>query len=176
MNIASNLSTWALVRSTLYAAFGPVALGAGVSIRQSEVIDVYGEGWTDEQFNALPLSELTDNWGGVSDAELERACVAHLDPEGYRYYIPALALSLIRNPDYASMRFIGTMHSFALRGGDDVYHRTRFELLDRAQKHAIALYLFHLPLLVDLDRDDRELVRQTLQGYWQQFLQQASVA
>lgn len=169
MSLVANLSTWALVRSTLYAAFGGVRLGTGISIRQSEVIDVYGEGWTDEAFRALPAAEVTDDWSRVSDAELERVCIGHLDIEGYRYYIPALALSVIRDPDRTSMRFISTLLSFVMSGVHDS-HLTRFEYLNRAQKRAIALYLFHLPLLADLDEDDRELVAQSLTSYWRQFL------
>ena len=80
-----------------------------MSLRQAQVADRYGEGVTDAECEALPRGEVTNSWAGVSFSELERDCVAHLDNEGLRYYLPALMLSLLSNYDPASMRVIGTI-------------------------------------------------------------------
>ena len=77
------------------AAFAGVELGRGISLRQAQVIDRYGEGVSDREFEALPKGEVTDDWSRVPFEELERDCIAHLDAEGLRYYIPALVLSVI---------------------------------------------------------------------------------
>jgi hypothetical protein len=72
------------------AAFAGVRLGAGVSLRQAAAIDVYQRGWTNEQFHRLPEGEVTDDWTSIPDDELARDNIAHLDPIGLRYYLPAL--------------------------------------------------------------------------------------
>lgn len=77
------------------AAFAGVVLSNGTSLKQAQVIDRFGEGVTEKEFNRLPLSEVTDSWEKVPWAELESDNVAHLDPEGWRYYIPAFMLSVL---------------------------------------------------------------------------------
>jgi hypothetical protein len=160
-----------LVRSTIRSAFAGVVLGNGVSVRQSEVIDRYGEGYSDQRFRALPGSEITDDWESVPDAELERACVAHLDAEGFRYYIPALALSVIRNYDAASIRVIGTISSLYPKAPNSVYTLRRYDLLNDSQKFALALFLDRLPKLVSLDVEDAACVSRAVRNYWFRFIE-----
>jgi multidrug efflux pump subunit AcrB len=45
----------------------------------------------------------------ASHDELEHNCIAHLDALGFRYYIPALMLSVLNRYDASSMRVIGTL-------------------------------------------------------------------
>src|SRR5215469_15804011 len=45
----------------------------------------------------------------VPPDELERNCIAHLDALGFRYYIPALMLSVLDHYEPLSMRVIGTL-------------------------------------------------------------------
>ncbi len=162
-------STLDVLQSTIRSAFSTVVLGNGISIRQSEAMEHYGSTYTVEEFKALSRGEVTDDWERIPDDELERACIGHFDPEGFRY-IPALALSVLRNYDGTSLRVIGTLLSLDPRKGWS-YCMRRYDVLDQRQKFALALFLSHLPDLVALeDREDKEVSR-ALQSYWSQFLE-----
>lgn len=51
----------------------------------------------------------------MNDSQRRADCVAHLDNEGLRYYLPALMLSLLSNYDPASMRVIETISALCPR-------------------------------------------------------------
>jgi hypothetical protein len=163
-----------VIEAGFRAAFRDVVLGAGVSIRQSEVTSNYGEGCTDEEFSALPASEVTDDWTRIPDSELERARVAFFDPPAFRYYIPALALSLLRNYDGGvSMRVIGTLGSLCPHPGKSFENANAvtWALLDSAQRAAIAHFLKCLPELVALEFDEPASIERALNAYWLHFLE-----
>jgi hypothetical protein len=78
-------------------------------LRQAQAIDNYRKGWSPAEFEALPKSEITDDWSAVPLSELERDCTAHLDVAGLRYYLPALMLSLLdhyEDPDVGHRRHL----------------------------------------------------------------------
>jgi len=78
--------------------------------------------------------------------ELERDCIAHLDAGGFRYYIPALMLSVLKHYDSASMRVIGTLNSlYPKKDHSWEYQMLRYSLLNHAQKTAIARFLEAVP-------------------------------
>jgi hypothetical protein len=157
------------VQQALHKAFAGVRLGSGVSIRQSVVIDRYREGHTTEEFNALPRAEVTNDWSAVPDSELEQIAVAHLDAEGYRYYIPALALSILRNYQPVSMRVIGTISSLYPKPETWAYNMQQYSMLNGAQKSALAVFVARLPSLVELDYEDGKCVERAQRNYWSQY-------
>jgi hypothetical protein len=156
----------AAVENQIRNAFAEVVLGKGISLRQAQVIDRYGEGVTDAEFEALPQGEITDSWDKVPFAELERNCIPHLDDEGFRYYLPALMLSLLSNYDSASMRVIGTISRLYPPA---VGPERRYTYLTDAQHRAVACFLKALPHLVTLDTEDTTLVSRALRNYWGRF-------
>lgn len=151
-------------------AFQGVQLGAGTSARQTEVIDRYGEGCTPSQFAAIPLQEVTNNWTSIPSGELERVQVAHLDAEGFRYYLPALMLSILENYDSSSLRVIGTLLALYPKHEHWDYHMERYKKLSDAQKSAIAAFLSGLTSSVALSTEDQKLVIRSMRNYWDQFL------
>ena len=155
------------------AAFAGVELGGGISLRQAQVIDRYGEGVSDREFEALPKAEVTNDWSRVPFEELERDCVAHLDAEGLRYYLPALMLSVLNHYDAGSMRVIGTISSLDAR---DSYNQQRFALLSEPQRRAIASFLSALPDLLDLWVEHSKVVSRSLEAYWHQFASASQLA
>lgn len=159
-----------LLESDIRRAFSGVMLGPGVSLRQAAVIDRYGEGVTEEEFRELPNSEVTDDWANVPWEELERDNVAHLDPEGWRYYIPAFMLSVLESYDPISMRVVGTLASLNPDDHLGEYHLPRYNLLTYEQKQVIARYLEALPQLVPLTDVDLPIVRSGLEMYWRNYL------
>jgi hypothetical protein len=94
------------LKKLILESFANVRLGAGVSLKQAEVMDNYGENCTTDQFVVLPQSEITDDWSKISEEELEgRPYLAHVDAEGFRYYLPALMCCLIEKPSSRSHAF-----------------------------------------------------------------------
>jgi hypothetical protein len=156
----------------IHAAFSNVSLGNGISLRQAQVIDNYGEGVTDEEFNNLTLNETTDDWSKVPLAELELDCLAHLDAAGFRYYIPAFMLSVLNHYEPSSMRVIGTLSSLYPKEEMWFFHMERYSLLSEPQREAIAQYICVLPTLVNLDREDLKIMERALKIYWHQYLRQ----
>jgi hypothetical protein len=148
------------------AAFAGVELGGGISLRQAQVIDRYGEGVSDREYEALPKGEITNDWSKVPFDELERDCVAHLDAEGLRYYLPALMLGLLSHYDAGSMRVIGTISALDSRDG---YNQRRYALLTEPQRRAIASFLSALPNVVDLWDAHAKVASRSLQAYWCQY-------
>lgn len=158
------------IREIIHSAFSGVSLGNGTSLRQAQVIDNYGEGVTDEEFKRLTLNEITNDWSKIPFEELELNCVAHLDAEGYRYYIPAFMLSVLNHYESSSMRVIGTLSSLYPKEEMWFYHMERYSLLNQEQREAIAKYISVLPALVALERDDLVIVERAFKNYWAQYL------
>jgi hypothetical protein len=157
------------VEQRIRDAFAGVTLSSGVSLHQAQVIDNYGEGVTDEQFSRLPLSEETEHWDRVTFEELESDNIAHLDPEGFRFYLPAFMISVLDAYVSSSMRVIGTLSALYPKDHVAGYHMPRYDLLSYEQKQAVACFLDALPELVSLDGEDRTIVERAMR-YWTQFL------
>src|SRR5262249_37668120 len=116
-------------------AFRGVTLGQGTSLGQAQFIDdgqgVHGNPYPPKD------KEMTNDWSQVPVAELERDSVAHLDAVGFRYYIPALMLSVLSHYDSTSMRVIGTLTGlYPKRDNLWEYHMQRYSALNEAQKSA----------------------------------------
>ena len=157
----------AAVEAPILAAFAGVRLGKGISLRRAQAIDRYGNGMTDQEFESLPGGEITNSWCDVPLGELERDCIAHLDDDGLRYYLPALMLSLLSHYDPGSMRVIGTIA--ALYPKSPATHSRSYEYLTDDQHRAIACFLNALPNLVTLDSEDSKRVARALRNYWGKF-------
>ena len=150
------------------SAFEGVTLDGGISLNQTKVIDNYGRGCSDEQFAALPLSEVTDDWKKIPTSTLDEAdCLAHFDRKGFRYYIPAFMLRLLDNYDPDSMMTIGTLS--ILRPRTESW-KFLYSLLSQEQCRAIAHYLQSLPILVDLEGEDIPVVERAFRNYWSKQL------
>lgn len=168
----------AAVEAAIRAAFAGVRLGTGVSLRQAEAIDVWMEGYTWAQFDALPEAEVTDDWSLIPEDELRQDNVSHLDAEGLRYYLPALMLWLLdhysdRDDFYskpAEATVIGTMRALAPYAEFRASRYADFDTFTDQQRAAIAQYLDALPDLVNLDYEDATLVARSVEQYWGRFL------
>lgn len=162
------MRTFEELKNEVDRAFSGVKLDGGISLNQTKVIDNYGRDCTDEQFAALPLKEVTDDWNKIPTIVLDGAeCLAHFDRRGFKYYIPALMLRLLENYDSTSMMTIGTLSI--------LYPQTEswdylYSLLSPEQSMAIANYLQSLPSLIELEGEDRKIVERALRNYWSKFL------
>ena len=160
------------VESEIRAAFRGVALGRGISLRQAQLADGFQDAIRNSHSASPAHQEITDDWSRVPLVELERDCIAHLDALGFRYYIPALMVSVLNHYDSSSMRVIGTLTGlYPKKDNNWEYHMHRYSLLTAAQKVAIARFLAELPKLVELDSEDQKVVERALRNYWQEYLQ-----
>ncbi len=156
------------IEEEIRLAFKDVSLDGGVSLDQTVVMDDYGRGVTAEEFAALPLKEITNDWSAIPDSVLDEAeCLAFLDDKGFKYYIPAFMIRLLSNYDACSMMTIGTIHRLY---PDSEYIEERYALLNAKQRKAIALYVQSLPTLVDLDHGDATIINRAFVKYWSRYL------
>ena len=121
---------------------------------------------------AFPDADIIDDWTAISAETLEHfECLAHIDAEGFRYYIPALMLSLIADYQPSSMRATGALGAlYPKKGQLWDHHMSYYSLLSREQSTAIAHYLQELPALIELSHDDQKICERALRNYWHQFL------
>ena len=160
------------VESEIRTAFRGVTLGRGTSLRQAQ----FAGGFQDPAGKAHPAppahAEITDDWSQVPQDELENDFIAHLDALGFRYYIPALMLSVLGHYESSSMRVIGTLGGlYPKKDNSWEYHMNRYSLLNSGQKAAIARFLVALPKLVELDFEGQKTVPRALTNYWGEYLQ-----
>ena len=157
------------VEQEIRSAFRGVTLGAGISLRRAQLVDGQSAS-SREHAEPLTQGEIIGDWSQVPLEELERDCVAHLDALGFRYYIPALMLSVLDHYDSSSMRVIGTLGGLYPKRDTWEYHMYRYSLLDAKQKAAIARFLAELPKLVVLDSEGQKSVDRALRNYWAEHL------
>jgi hypothetical protein len=167
------------VEALIREAFAGVRLGGGVSLRQAEAIDRSFERWSLTEFDRLPQSEVTDDWSLIPEEELRRDNCAHLDPEGLRYYLPALMLWMLDhyNDDQllldspAALTVIGTIAALAPWKEFREHQYGIYDMFfSEQQRRAIAAYVEALPELVQLGWEDATLVERSMRDYWAQFL------
>jgi hypothetical protein len=157
------------VESEIRTAFRGVTLGRGISLRQARFAD---------RFQDIPphvrMEEITDDWSLIHMGELQSESdgIAHLDALGFRYYIPALMLSVLNHYESSSMRVIETLGGlYPKKDNSWEYHMNRYSLLNPTQKAAIARFLAALPKLVELDFEHQKSVPRALRNYWGEYLQ-----
>ena len=64
------------IRDHVRTAFAGVRLGSGMSLRQYAAADDHEAGLTRTEFERLPASEITDDWGHVPESDLRHAVTA----------------------------------------------------------------------------------------------------
>jgi len=159
------------VTAAVVAAFSGVSLGGGCSLRSAEEADNWGRPpFTSPE--AFPDVDISNDWTALSVETLDHfPHLAHIDAEGFRYYIPAFMLSVIADHEPSSMRVICTLSALYPKR-DELwdYHMNLYSLLSREQCVAIAHYLQELPSLIGLDHSEQRSNERALRNYWHKFL------
>ena len=157
-----------IIRS-IQKAFAQVARGS-ITLHQAEVID--SDGSELDQQNARLLDQET-SWDQVPDSSLEEctSALCHLDPESWRYYLPAYLVWSIRNYQHSDAIMIDfTIYSLKPSEENDLlteYDMTRYRLLDHDQSTAV----FHfLDFMAQQDEFvDAAAADEAIDLYWHQF-------
>jgi hypothetical protein len=151
------------------SAFAGVPRGA-ITIHEAEVIDVYG---TDARRRRARLLDTEDRWDEVPDPAIEECTTAlcYLDPEGWRFYLPAyMVWTLHHFRTTSSMVRDQTIYALDLSLHDPgvrEHQVQRFQVLDGPQSRAVCRFLRYMA-----DHDDvvdGRVARQALAAYWERF-------
>lgn len=149
------------------SAFAGVPRGS-ITLHEAEVIDAYG---TDAQRRAARRRDMEKSWEEVPDSAVAECpnALSHLDPEGWRYYLPAYMIWSIRHLQRGAMIPDCTIYALALHDDAELrkYMKARFRLLDSAQSRATCLFLRHMAAN---DRHvDGRVATQALHEFWGRF-------
>lgn len=163
------------LQALIEESFQSVTLEDGMSILQTQIASNYGEGYTDEEFDALPQTEITSDWKAIPLEDLNKLQAAFLDGKGVRYYIPALMLSMLNTLDPASWISISTLCILTDTPGsrnarEEDYYVERYSAITPKQLRTMALFIDHLPKLLPLDERDKAETRHAIERYWHQYL------
>ncbi|MBV9787195.1 MAG: hypothetical protein JOZ51_03410 [Chloroflexi bacterium] len=155
-------------------AFAEVTRGAGVTLHEADVLDLYGS--NEERLAARQLD--TDrHWYEVPDDLIARksSALSFLDAAGFRYYLPAYLSWTLRNYDSSDSNSIHSLlFDLALRPWqeDRTHHestaRARFGLLTTIQSQVVCRALRFL-VAYCYPCVDTKLAQTALDQYWGDF-------
>jgi len=160
-----------LVEAAIREAFAGARLGDGVSLVEAEAIDGYYERRSLAEAHRLRQFEITDDWTALTSSDLDSENLAHLDPEGLRYYLPAFMLRLLDDYQYGEMWCVGTIGRLDQR---HPYPLGFMELLTNDQRAAVAAYVEALPELVELGYEDAAIIDRSLAQVWRAHIDGAA--
>jgi hypothetical protein len=161
------------------SAFAGVPPGR-ITVHEAEVIDGYGSDAEREEARRLDTEE---SWDLVPDQHIEDcpSALCHLDPEGWRYYLPAYmiwSLRHFRSSDSIVSDF--TIYTFDFGGTSTrvqdylrEYKEARFRLLSEAQSWAVCRFLRYMA--ANEDYADASVANQALDDIWGRFCDHADV-
>lgn len=128
------------------AAFDGVQREEGVSLREGEVLDEYGDA---EQLAAARALDTDTRWQDVSDDDLWKYNISltYFDAKGFRYYLPAYMTYDIRH--WGQDKFDGFVLPYLIltrltKTGRYSFTMERFSLITPPQGKAICSFLLFL--------------------------------
>jgi hypothetical protein len=143
-------------------AFRGVERGKGVSLHETEVIDAYG---SEDERRKARAKDTDHNWQEVQDRWIEEfggvGGLSFLDPEGFRYYLPAYMTYWLRTGNEPN-----SLAFHLQRPNEDLN-----ALLTLEQKRVIATFLEHARLAFR-SRD----AGKALEGHWHAYLNRSNEA
>jgi hypothetical protein len=153
--------------SELEAAFRDIQRGAGMTLFEADL-----EGTRSEADLRWARSRDTyATWQEIPDDVIARyfSALGFLDPEGFRYYIPAfMRFSLRHFDDSHSPSIDWAIYAFCSFGSQPDYCEPRFMVFNEQQAQAICRFLRFMAQYTDGQADDAAAC-QALQNYWGQF-------
>jgi len=153
---------------SIEAAFANVQLGEGVSLHETEVLDMYG---SDEERLAARSRDEQHDWRRlIHSPDLIEVCgiggLSFYDPEGLRFHLPAYLSRVVTNPleDQASSVFESLI--FTLTSLSD-YQLERLSILNADQRHCCGDVLEYVRDVwaAEWDYDGTE-INSAVKQYW----------
>lgn len=156
------------VIEAIRSSFAGVPRGA-ITIHEAEVIDDYGS--AEERAKARRL-DTEPSWDRVPESHIEECTTAlcHLDPEGWRYYVPAYMIWSLRHfrvTDSIVSDF--TIYTFDPTGNAGLreYKLARYMLLDSTQSRAVCRFMRYMAR--NDNYADGRIAKVALAEFWGRF-------
>lgn len=157
------------------AAFSGLSNVDGLTLAEAALVDqgIHRQ-VPDREFDAARATDDVHDWRLVPQQVLSDCCgfMSHLEPEAWRYYLPALMLFCLKN-EYSSGFDLDAMTSllFQLDHGKaansvDMYRLAKFYALDEKQIAAVRAFLEYLLAEKLLDEGLAETAESALKKFW----------
>jgi uncharacterized protein DUF6714 len=160
------------VVAAIRSAFHEVRRGEGFSLHETEVIDDRGP---DEERAAARLLDQENSWQEIPAELLEKfgSALAFMNPEGFRYYIPAFMIwTLLNYQTSRAWAIDSTIYALELTNNPNVFAQrlSEFQLLNREQHEAIALFLLYMSHEKFGSHPGSLGARRALDTYWAPYI------
>jgi hypothetical protein len=156
------------------AAFQNVQRGGGLTLFEAHMEGVGSEA----DFQRARAREIHATWRDVPDKVIARcySALSFLDPEGFRYYLPAYMRFAVRYFDDPKLWDEPAVDwaIYAFRGYESFreYKEPLFSIFDEPQARVICRFLRFMANCTNQQADD-EAAREALQSYWGRFCEGA---
>jgi hypothetical protein len=156
-------------------AFAEVRRGNGITLHETDVVDACGS--ARERAKARKR-DTDERWQDVPDDDIEshQSALCFLDPEGFRYYLPAyMRWSLLHYKSSDSLASDSTIYSLGPAGNKGVtdWNRERWGVFTERQTQVILAYLRFMVEHGD-GCSDNFMADLAINAYWRQFSQPAT--
>lgn len=161
--------------SDIEEAFAGINRGSSVTLHETDVLDACGS----EKERARARKQDTEKrWQDVRDDDIEnhQNALCFLDPDGFRYYLPAyMRWSLRYFKSSGSLSSDSTIYALGPSGNKGVtdWNRSRWEVFTHRQSQVILAYLRFMAEQGE-DYADSFMAELAINAYWNQFSQPAN--
>jgi hypothetical protein len=153
-------------------AFEGVRLGKGPSLRQTYIMDNYGEDdsgkrLSHQQFERLKNEDEINQWKAVKIVDFDvYRYFSYCDAESFRFYIPARMIYGLAATWWELMWDLNPIERFQ---GAREYLLNKYSLLNDEQRHAVASFLLHISKDIEYAGASSEIAS-AFQNFWMQYL------
>ena len=150
-------------------AFAGVPRGR-ITLHEAEVLDLYGSVAERKEARRRDTEE---SWDQVPDRDIEECTTAlcYLDPEGWRYYLPAYMIWSLRHFRVSnSMASDATIYTLNPHADDSEFRdgaMDRFRRLDLAQSRTVCRFL--RTMAANDEYADGYMAQVALDAFWSRF-------
>ena len=157
--------------SEIEQAFGSVTRGGGVTLYETDVLDSCG---SEKERIKARKKNTEKRWQDVPDQDIEdhQSALCFLDPEGFRYYLPAyMRWSLRHFKSSDSLSSDSTIYALGPSGNKGVtdWNRARWGVFTQRQCQVILSYLRFM-IEQGEDHADSVMAELAINAYWNQFI------
>ena len=153
-------------------AFAKVTRGDGITLHETDVVDACG---SDGERAKARRKDTDKRWQDVPEKAIEdhQEALCFLDPEGFRYYLPAyMRWSLRHFKTSSSLSSDATIYALAPSGNKGVtdWNRERWGVFTQEQAEVILQFLQFMAVCCEGYSDD-SMAKLAIDTYWNQFSQ-----
>lgn len=161
--------------SEIEQVFGGINRGKGVTLHETDVLDACG---SEKERAKARKKDAEKRWQDVPSDDIEghQSALCFLDPDGFRYYLPAyMRWSLRHFKSSDSLSSDSTIYALGPSGNKGVtdWNRARWEVFTQKQSQVILAYLRFMAEQGE-GYADSFMAELAINVYWKQFSQPAT--